>query len=123
MFIPSRLLGADINKEQQKDLKEHKTIYVEGMTDRKGELFNAYVKVNTKKQKLDFYPSNPDKAKNITPDNTSKTQVAVNSEGKTNEATKNVKEPLKQGQTQPTSQQTQKQDEKKELKKSTGIKR
>lgn len=123
VFIPSRLLGADINKEQQKDLKEHKTIYVEGMTDRKGELFNAYVKVNTKKQKLDFYPSNPDKAKNITPDNTSKTQVAVNSEGKTNEATKNVKEPLKQGQTQPTSQQTQKQDEKKELKKSTGIKR
>ena len=123
VFIPSRLLGAEISKEQQKDLKENKTIYVEGMTDRKGELFNAYIKVNTEKQKLDFYPSNPDKAQSITPDNASKTQVAVNSEGKTNEATKNLKEPLKQGQTQPTAQQNQKQEEKKELKKSSGIKR
>ena len=123
VFIPGRLLGAEISKEQQKDLKENKTIYVEGMTDRKGELFNAYIKVNTEKQKLDFYPSNPDKAQSITPDNASKTQVAVNSEGKTNEATKNLKEPLKQEQIQPTAQQAQKQEEKKELKKSTGIKR
>lgn len=123
VFIPTRLLGAEISKEQQKDLKENKTIYVEGMTDRKGELFNAYIKVNTEKQKLDFYPSNPDKAQSITPDNASKTQVAVNSEGKTNESTKNLKEPLKQGQTQPTAEQTQKQEEQKELKKSTSIKR
>lgn len=123
IFIPSRLLGADISKEQQKDLKENKTIYVSGMKDKKGELFNAYVKVNTEKEKLDFFSFNPDKAKGIVPDNTSKTQVAVNSEGKTNEATKNLKEPLKQGQTHPTDKQTQTEDNKKELKKSTGIKR
>ena len=123
IFIPKKLLGAEISKEQQKDLKENKTIYVTGMTDRKGEPFNAYVKVNTEKQKLDFYPNNPEKAKSITPDNASKTQVAVNSEGKTNEATKNLKEPLKQGQTQPTEKQEQKQEEKKELNKSKGIKR
>ena len=41
-----------------------------------------------------------------------KTQVAVNNHGKTNEATKNVNEPLKSGQTQPTAAQKQKQDEK-----------
>ena len=48
-----------------------------------------------------------------------KTQIAVNNHGKTNEATKNVKEPLKTGQTQPTAEQ--KQDENKQ-KKSRGRK-
>ena len=50
-----------------------------------------------------------------------KTQVAVNNHGKTNEATKDVKEPLKTGQTQPTAAQKQKQDENKQ-KKSRGRK-
>lgn len=45
-----------------------------------------------------------EKAKEITPDNASVTQVAVNSEGKTNNATKYVNKPLKQGQTQPIEQ-------------------
>lgn len=113
--IPTRLLGAELSKEQQQDLKEHKTIYVTGMTDKKGESFNAYIKVNVEKEKLDFFRWNPDKAKKqgaeVKPDNASKTQVAVNSEGKTNEATKDLKEPLKQGQTAPNSKQ---QEEKKE---------
>lgn len=118
VYIPSRLLGADINKEQQSQLKEGRSIYVTGMTDRKGELFNAYVTVNTDKHKLDFHPSDPQKVKSITPDNASKTQVAVNSEGKTNEATKNLKEPLKQGQTQLSEQQ----HAKKEAQKTKGLK-
>lgn len=47
----------------------------------------------------DFLKWNPDKsqAKEVTPDNASRTQVAVNSEGKTNEATKHVKEPAQAG--------------------------
>ena len=40
----------------------------------------------------------------------SRTQVAVNSGGKTNEATKQGKEPLKQGQQKPTAKQKEKQD-------------
>lgn len=119
--IPSKLLGAELSEQQQKDLKENKTVYVTGMTDKAGEKFNAYIRVNTEKEKFDFFKWNPDKAKKqgaeVTPDNASGTQVAVNSEGKTNEATKNTKEPLKQGQTQPDEQQ-----EKKEVKKSKGIK-
>lgn len=122
--IPNKLLGADLSEQQQKELKEHKTIYVAGMTDKKGEPFNAYVKVNTEKEKLDFFKWNPDKAKKqgteVTPDNSSKTQVAVNSEGKTNEATKNVKEPLKQGQTQPTEKQEEKKEQ--EVQKAKGRK-
>jgi hypothetical protein len=41
----------------------------------------------------------------VVPDDRHKTQTAVNSEGKTDEATKNIKEPLKKGQTQPTEKQ------------------
>lgn len=119
--IPTKLLGVELSKEQQDKLKENKTIYVTGMLDKKGEPFNAYIKVNVEKEKLDFFKWNPDKAQKITPDNNSKTQVAVNSEGKTNEATKKNEEPLKQGQTQPTEKQQEKQ-EKKEVAKSKGMK-
>ena len=41
-----------------------------------------------------------------------KTQTAVNSEGKTNEATKNIKEPLKSGQQTPKNEKQQEQQEK-----------
>lgn len=125
--IPTKLLGAELSSQQQKDLKEHKTIYVTGMTDKVGEKFNAYIKINTEKEKLDFFKWNPDRAKKqgaeVKPDNASNTQVAVNSEGKTNEATKNVKEPLKNGQTALSEkQQEKKEEQKKEVKKSKGIK-
>lgn len=120
--IPTKLLGVELSKEQQQNLRESKTIYVTGMLDKKGEPFNAYIKVNAEKEKLDFYKWNPDRAKKqgaeVTPDNNSKTQVAVNSEGKTNEATKRNEEPLKQGQTRPT----EKQQEEKKVVKSKGIK-
>jgi hypothetical protein len=125
--IPKKLLGVGLTQKQQDDLQSNKTIYVKGMVkDGQEQPFNAYIKVNTEKNKLDFFRRNPDYAKNqgteVTPANESKTQVAVNSEGKTNEATKNAKEPLKQGQTQPTEKQAAKQEEKKEVKKSKGVK-
>lgn len=123
--IPTKLLGSELSKEQQNNLKENKTIYVTGMIDKKGEPFNAYIKVNTEKEKLDFFKWNPDRAQKVTPDNASKTQVAVNSEGKTNEATKNEKEVIKQGQTEPTEKQKEKQEEKQDqqVQKNRGIKR
>lgn len=123
--IPKTLLGVDLNEKQQNSLREGKATYVQGMVkDAKGEPFNAYVKVNAEKGKLDFFKWNPDRAKKqgaeVKPANESKTQVAVNSQGKTNEATKHSKEPLKQGQQKPTENQEQKRVAKK--KKSTGHK-
>jgi len=107
--IPNSLLGKELTQEQQQKLEKRETIYVTGMKDKKGEEFNAYIKVNDEKGKLDFYKWNPDKAKakgaEVTPDNKSKTQVAVNSEGKTNEATKDVKEPLAKEQVKPSERQ------------------
>ena len=79
------------------------------MKDKKGEEFNAYIKINDEKGKLDFYKWNPDRAKSkgteVKPDKNSETQVAVNSQGKTNEATKGVKEPLKKEQINPSERQ------------------
>ena len=129
--IPKKLLGVDLDEKQQNSLREGKAVYVQGMVkDGKGEPFNAYVKVNNEKGKLDFFKWNPDRAKKqgaeVTPANESKTQVAVNSQGKTNEATKHSKEPLKQGQQKPTEnqnkEQKQQQGVRKPVKKSTGHK-
>ncbi len=107
--IPNSLLGKELTEDQQQKLEKRETIYVAGMKDKKGEEFNAYIKVNDEKGKLDFYKWNPDKAQTkgaeVIPDNKSKTQVAVNSEGKTNEATKDVKEALKKDQVNPLERQ------------------
>ena len=82
--IPKSLAGVELSDKQQADLRADKTIYVKGLKDKEGQEYNAYVKVNHEKGKLDFYKFNPDKAKEkakeITPANEHKTQVAVNSE-------------------------------------------
>ncbi len=100
--------------EAVKDPSKHagvKAFYIKGMVkDGQGEPFNAWVKPNFELGKMDFFKWNPDRAKRqgaeVKPANESRTQVAVNSEGKTVEAVKGVKEPLKQGQ-QPTPAQKQ----------------
>ncbi len=119
--VPSKLGGVKLSEQQQADLKAEKTIYVEGLTDKKGEKYNAYIKVNPEKGKLDFFKWNPDKAQEKTPDNAHRTQEAVNSQGKTNETTKNVKEPLKQGQTRPNGKQ-QSEEAKQQKPKAKGLK-
>lgn len=114
--IPTKLLGKDLDEKQQAALGEGKAIYVQGMMkDGQDQPFNAYVKVNNEKGKLDFFKWNPDKAKSqgaeVKPAEANKTQVAVNSEGKTSESLKNVKDPIKQGQNSPTEKQAEKQKE------------
>lgn len=113
--IPTKLGGIELSEADQTQLKAGETIYIYGMKDREGQEYNAYVKVNPEENKLNFYRWNPDKSKTneVTPDNVSKTQVAVNSDGKTNEATKKIEAPLKKGQSAPTEVQEKKADDKK----------
>lgn len=105
--VPNKLLGRDVSPEEQAKLKAGTVIYMEGLKDRKGEPFNAYVKPDFKEGCFRFITPEKYEKQQVTPDSTSQTQVAVNSEGKTNEATKNVNEPLKQGQVEATPQQKQ----------------
>lgn len=121
--VPKKLLGRDISPEEAEKLCAGTTVYMTGLLDKEGKPFNAYVKPNFEKNKFDFLKWNPDKsqAKEVTPDNASATQVAVNSQGKTNEATKNVKEPLQQGQTQPTEQQNRESEQRQQQNKPKGM--
>ena len=116
--IPNKLGGVDLPETDQAKLKEGGTIHVSDMKDREGQEYSAYVKVNTEEGKLNFYRWDPDKSKTneVTPDNASKTQVAANSEGNTNEATKKMEAPVKKGQTKPTELQEKKVDDKKTTK-------
>ncbi len=120
--------GVEFTEQQKRDYLEGKTIKLDGVPDRQGVPSTMYLRFSPEKGRPLTYANNPDNAAAQTPASESQTQVAVNSEGKTNEQTKGVKEPLKQGQTEPkdTKQQEQhdasvKQD-KPEKKKAKGMK-
>ena len=124
---PHKLCGLELSEKQREALNSGRTLYLKNMVDKQGQPFNAYVRMDKEQNRPRFYKWNPDKKqetgkeKVVAVAEEHKTQVAVNNHGKTNEATKNVKEPLKTGQTQPTAAQKQKQDENKQ-KKSRGRK-
>jgi len=117
---PRKLCGLELSDKQREALDSGRTLYLKNMVDKEGQPFNAYVKMDKEQNRPRFYKWNPDKKqetgkeKGVAVAEEHKTQVAVNNQGKTNEATKNVNEPLKSGQTQPTAAQKQKQDEKKQ---------
>ena len=99
---------ADYRRDQER-LGAEQMVYMEGLIDRKGKPFNAYVRPNHERGKYDFSRKRPEESQihEIKPDNASRTQVAVNSEGKTHEATKHVGEPLQRGQTAPANEEQQ----------------
>lgn len=107
--IGSTLLQRPVTDEIKKGWEQNKWVYMEGLIDRKGKPFNAYVRPNHERGKYDFSRKRPEEGQihEIKPDNASRTQVAVNSEGKTDEATKHVGEPLQRGQAAPASEEQQ----------------
>ena len=120
--VPHKLCGLELSEKQREALDSGRTLYLKNMVDKQGQPFNAYVRMDKEQNRPRFYKWNPDKKqetgkeKIVAVAEEHKTQVAVNNHGKTNEATKDVKEPLKTGQTQPTAEQKQKQDENKQKK-------
>ena len=86
--------------------------------DDQGQPCTKYLKFSFEKGRPLTYSQNPDLAQTVAPSNESRTQLAVNNEGKTNEATKHVKEPLQQGQTAPKDETQQK----RQTRKSKGVK-
>lgn len=115
--IPKKLCGLELSDKQHQALTNGATLYLKNMVDNKGQSFNAYVKLMPEENRLRFFRFNPDKKQSACKVEAvaeeHKTQVAVNNEGKTNEATKKVQEPLKTKQTQPTEKQAEKVEQKK----------
>ena len=109
---PKTFRDKELDKEQYQKFKDGQTVYVSGLVDKKGKEYNGYITFNKETNKTDFSFQNPNKVKEqAKPTEGYKTQTAVNSEGKTNEATKNIKEPLKSGQKNPDSKEQQEQQE------------
>ncbi|WP_305155903.1 DUF4099 domain-containing protein [uncultured Alistipes sp.] len=105
----SKWSGVEFTEQQKADYVAGKAVKLENVTDKQGFHATMYIRFNPEKGRPYRYDTDPDNAQKVAPSNESRTQVAVNSEGKTNEATKNLKEPLRKGQTAPkdTAQQQQ----------------
>ena len=101
----------ELTEQQKDDYVAGKTIEIKEVPNKNGcGTYTAYVKFDFDKMQPRSYRNNPDlkQAKEQIPTNENKTQVAVNEQGKTNEATKHTKEPLKPGQSAPKNEKQQK---------------
>tara|TARA_R110002033_G_scaffold103644_1_gene151170 strand:- start:1783 stop:3240 length:1458 start_codon:yes stop_codon:yes gene_type:complete len=111
--VPRTFRGKELDNEQYDKFKAGQTIYINGLTDKQGKPYQGYITLNKDTNKTDFSFQNPDKLKGqAKPTEAHKTQTAVNSDGKTNEATKNIKEPLQPKQQTPKDKKQQEQQEK-----------
>lgn len=108
---PKTFRGKELTEEQYKDFKAGQTVYMAGLVDKKGQTYNGYITFNKDTGKTGFEFPNQYKER-IQPAESHKTQTAVNSEGKTNEATKKIKEPLKSEQQRPKNEKQQELQEK-----------
>ena len=101
----------ELTEQQKDDYVAGKTIEIKEVPNKNGSgTYTAYVKFDFDKMQPRSYRNNPDlkQAKEQIPTNENKTQVAVNEQGKTNEATKHTKELLKPGQSAPKNEKQQK---------------
>ena len=118
----------ELTEQQKDDYVAGKTIEIKEVPNKNGSgTYTAYVKFDFDKMQPRSYRNNPDlkQAKEQIPTNENKVQVAVNEQGKTHEATKHTKEPLKPGQSAPKNEKQQKEqnaEEQKPKKKARSVK-
>lgn len=108
---PKRLhkwFGIPLDKAKQDAYLAGEKVYVGELKDSRGNLYSAYLQYDPKERKPETTRVYPDRDKVVGIAEESKTQVAVNNDGKTNEATKNVQDPLQRGQTEPKNEAQQK---------------
>ena len=109
----------ELTEQQKDDYVAGKTIEIKEVPNKNGSgTYTAYVKFDFDKMQPRSYRNNPDlkQAKEQIPTNENKTQVAVNEQGKTHEATKHTKEPLSPGQSAPKNDKQQKEQNAEEQK-------
>lgn len=100
--------GRPMSEQQQADYVAGKTVVLENMVDKEGKTCTVYLTFNKEKQRPTTSYKDPRQAQSISPANESRTQMAVNNDGKTDEATKKIREPLEKGQTAPKDEKQQK---------------
>jgi len=118
----SKWSNVSFTDQQKADYVAGKAVRLENVTDKQGFHATMYIKFNPEKGRPYRYDTNPDNAQQVAPSNESRMQVAVNNEGKTNEATKNLNEPLQKGQTAPKDNNQQRQQENQQKRTGKGMK-
>ena len=118
--VPEFFRKQKLSDTSRQELKDGGTVKVSGLIDKKGKPYQGYVTWNADTGKTDFmfpkaYHEAVEQGK-ARPAVENQVQVAVNSEGKTTEATKSLKEALLSGQNKPTGEQKQQQDRKEQQK-------
>ena len=96
-----------LNEQQQADYLAGKQILVGEGKDRFGNDCTIYLKFDPQEKKPETTRVYPDRDNVVGIAEEHKTQVSVNNDGKTNEATKNVNEPLSRGQAEPKNEAQQ----------------
>lgn len=102
---PRVFRGQELDDKQYEKFKAGETVYVSGLKDGKGKEYQGYITFNQATAKTDFSFKNPNLKEKAQPAEEHKTQKAVNSDGKTNEATKHIKDDLQPKQQRPTNKQ------------------
>ncbi|MCX8524599.1 DUF3945 domain-containing protein [Chryseobacterium formosus] len=106
--FPRTFRGKELTDQQYDQFKAGQTVYIDGLLDKKDQKYQGYITLNKESGKIDFSFHNPNKVKEqAQPTDAHKTQVAINSEGKTNEVTKKIKEPLQSRQQAPKNKKQQ----------------
>ena len=100
-------------EQQIADYQAGTKIEVGNITDKKWQPCTVYLQFDKEKQRpvTEYKYSTNKKVVGVAAE--SQTQYAVNNQGKTNEATKNISDPLQKGQTAPKNEQQQTQQKKK----------
>ncbi len=97
-----------LDEQKQADYLAGKQVLVGEIKDKKGNDCTIFLQYDPQERKPQTTWVYPDRDKVVGIAEESKTQYAVNNQGKTNEATKNVNEPLQRGQTEPKDDAQQK---------------
>lgn len=54
VYIPNEIKGVQLTDQEKNDLREGKKVYIEGMTAKSGNEFNAHIQVNAERRGIDF---------------------------------------------------------------------
>ena len=118
--VPKTFRKQELTEKSQLELSGGGTVKVSGLVDKQGKAYHGYITWQPgQKYPAFMFPKDYKTALEegrVKPAVENEVQVAVNSQGKTNESTKSLKEALQSAQTQPTGEQKQQKDRKEQQK-------